>query len=162
MSTYGKRPEGASAGGRRRVLPPAEFAERLRRDDLRPPPTVTGIAKPSDQAETFDFSFGDCAEWVELPLDLIQGAEYVGERPCDEHGSHPVVQLSLRDRTAEDTPEFRLLAGALAADITFWDETTQETTTNATQNPCRDCVRRCYEVIDDPAAFRQCIMSCPC
>ncbi|MFJ2755589.1 hypothetical protein ACIO3S_08330 [Nocardioides sp. NPDC087217] len=161
MSTYGKRPDGAPGGGRRRVLPPAEFHERLRRNDLRPSPAVTGIVKPSNQAETFDFSFGGCAEWVEMPLALIQGAEYVGERPCGEHGGHPVVQLSLRDSTPEDTPEFRLLAGVLAADFTFSDETTKEATTTE-GNPCRDCVRRCFEVADDPVAFRDCVTRCPC
>lgn len=162
MSAYGKRPDGVPTGGQRRVLQPSDFEERLRRNDLRPPPAVTGIAKPSDQAETFAFSFGDCAEWVELPLALIQGAEYVGERPCGEHGGHPVVQLSLRDRTPDDTPEFRLLTGALAADFTFSDETTQEATTDPNQNPCRDCVRRCFEVAHDPVAFRECVMACPC
>lgn len=161
MSGYGKRPDGASGGGQRRVLAPDEFSERLRRNDLRPPPAVTGIVKPSERAETFDFSFGGCGEWFEMPLALIQGAEYVGERSCAEHGDHPVVQLSLRDSTPDDSPEFRLLADVLAADFTFSDETTKKATTTE-GNPCRDCVRRCFEVAHDPVAFRECVMACPC
>jgi hypothetical protein len=123
---------------------------------------VTGIVKPSERAETFGFSFGGCGEWLEMPLALIQGAEYVGERPCGEHGGHPVVQLSLRDSTPDDSAEFRLLAGALAADFTFSDEMTKEATTEGTENPCRDCVRRCFEVAHDPVAFRECVTACPC
>jgi hypothetical protein len=71
---------------------------------------LTGMVKPSDQPGHVSFARGGCDTWVELPTSLIEQADHVGVRPCDDH-SHPVFRITLRE---SDDPHARLLGQLLA------------------------------------------------
>jgi len=72
---------------------------------------LTGMVKPSEQEEHVAFARGGCETWVDLPTSMIEQAEHLGSRPCDDH-AHPVFRLTLRE--AED-PQARILGQLLAS-----------------------------------------------
>jgi hypothetical protein len=59
------------------------------------PVSLTGMVKPSDKSDHINFTQINCDSWVELPVELIESAEQVGNRTCKDH-SHPVVQIKLK------------------------------------------------------------------
>jgi hypothetical protein len=71
---------------------------------------LTGMVKPSEQPGHVAFARGGCDTWVDLPTSLIEQAEHVGVRPCDDH-SHPVFRIMLRE---SDDPQAKLLGQLLA------------------------------------------------
>lgn len=70
---------------------------------------LTGMVKPSEQPGHVAFTRGGCDTWVDLPTSLIEEADHVGSRPCDDH-SHPVFRITLRE---SDDPQARLLGRLL-------------------------------------------------
>jgi len=72
---------------------------------------LTGMVKPSEQQEHVAFARGGCDTWVDLPTSMIEQAEHLGSRPCDDH-SHPVFRITLRE--SED-PQAKLFGQLLAA-----------------------------------------------
>jgi hypothetical protein len=151
---------------RGRGISPQEFEDRLRRGALAPPASITGMVRASDRAGNFQLSVDSCQTWVDIPLDAVEDAEVLGRRGCGDH-SHPVVRFGLAEPRDSDPWERHLLVRSLAFNDPF-DEfpgsvrTKTGTTDAGTENPCRDCVRRCNEVIGDAEAFRDCIRNCPC
>jgi hypothetical protein len=71
---------------------------------------LTGMVKPSEQTGHVAFARGGCDTWVELPTSLIENAEHIGARPCEDH-SHPVFRITLRE---SDDPQAKLLGQLLA------------------------------------------------
>jgi hypothetical protein len=72
---------------------------------------LTGMVKPSEQQDHVSFAHGGCDTWVDLPTSLIEQAEHVGSRPCEDH-SHPVFRITLRE---SDDPQAKLFGQLLAA-----------------------------------------------
>lgn len=56
--------------------------------------TVVGMTKASDQAKHVAFTNGGCDAWVDIPTEMIEKAEHLGDSPCKDH-SHPVFRLTL-------------------------------------------------------------------
>jgi hypothetical protein len=73
---------------------------------------LTGMLKASERQDHVSFARGGCDTWIELPTSLIEQAEHLGSRPCDDH-AHPVFRITLRE--SED-PQARLLAQLLATE----------------------------------------------
>jgi hypothetical protein len=79
------------------ALTGSDLEEQLRtgtvsRHEIR----ISGMVKASENAGYIAFAQRDCESWVDVPTDLIEKAERVGQRPCRDH-SHPVFALSLRE-----------------------------------------------------------------
>jgi len=72
---------------------------------------LTGMVKPSEQPDHVGFARGGCDTWVDLPTTMIEQAEHVGFRPCEDH-SHPVFRITLKE--SED-PQAKLLGQLLSA-----------------------------------------------
>lgn len=76
-----------------------------------PGPVVVGMVKESGKKGHIAFTAGGCETWVDLPTAMIEEAEHVGSRPCDDH-AHPVFRIRLKE--SED-PQAKLLAAILSA-----------------------------------------------
>jgi hypothetical protein len=72
---------------------------------------LTGMVKASEQHDHVAFARGGCDSWVDLPTSMIEQAEHVGSRPCEDH-SHPVFRITLRE---SDDPQAKLLGQLLAS-----------------------------------------------
>src|SRR5438874_1394275 len=72
---------------------------------------LTGMVKPSEQDDHVSFARGGCDSWVDLPTSMIEQAEHVGSRPCEDH-SHPVFRITLRE---SDDPQAKILGRLLAS-----------------------------------------------
>jgi hypothetical protein len=72
---------------------------------------LTGMVKPSEQQDHVSFAHGGCDTWVDLPTSMIEHAEHVGSRPCEEH-SHPVFRITLGE---SDDPQAKVLGQLLAS-----------------------------------------------
>jgi len=84
------------------------LVEALRSGELDQPAGVvlTGMGKESEQPDHVAFARGGCDTWIDLPTSLIERAEHVGARPCEDH-SHPLFRITLRE---SDDPQAKLLA----------------------------------------------------
>lgn len=71
---------------------------------------LTGMVKPSDKSGHVQFARGGCETWVDLPTDLIDEAEHLGQQPCRDH-AHPVFKVTLKE---PKDPAARVLASLLA------------------------------------------------
>jgi len=71
------------------------LVEALRSGELDQPAGVvlTGMVKESEQPEHVAFARGGCDTWIDVPTSLIERAEHVGARPCEDH-SHPVFRIT--------------------------------------------------------------------
>ena len=72
---------------------------------------LIGMVKASEQKDHVAFARGGCDTWIDLPTSLIEEAEHVGSRPCEDH-AHPIFRITLRE---SDDPQARLLAQLLEA-----------------------------------------------
>jgi len=72
---------------------------------------IAGMVKQSDHPEHVAFALGGCDTWIDLPTSMIEQAEHIGARPCDDH-SHPLFRFTLRE---SDDPQAKLLAQLLAS-----------------------------------------------
>lgn len=57
---------------------------------------LTGMVKTSEKAGHVRFTRSGCEGWVDLPIAMIEKAEYLGNQPCKDH-AHPVMRLTLRE-----------------------------------------------------------------
>ena len=79
--------------------------------DHQPGIVLSGMVKPSEQPDHVAFARGGCDTWVDLPTSMIEQAEHVGSRPCEDH-SHPVFRITLSE--SED-PQAKLLGQLLGS-----------------------------------------------
>jgi hypothetical protein len=111
----------------RQTYSPQDFLDKLRRDDLSPPLRFTGMAKQVEDDDTaILFAHGrNCANWVTIPLDLIEHVEVVEIVNCEDH-THPLVNIEFKKPTSEEALAFSSLArslnqltGSSAPDVRF-------------------------------------------
>lgn len=57
---------------------------------------LTGMVKPSEKSGHVSFTQAGCDTWVDLPTDMIERADQVGQRPCRDH-SHPIMRITLKE-----------------------------------------------------------------
>jgi hypothetical protein len=89
-----------------------DLAKALQAGEFEQPGLVlTGMVKPSEQKGHVAFARGGCDTWVDLPTSMIEQAEHVGSRPCEDH-SHPVFRITLKE---SDDPQAKLLGQLLSA-----------------------------------------------
>ncbi|CAN5488639.1 hypothetical protein BH09CHL1_BH09CHL1_20150 [soil metagenome] len=69
-----------------------------------------GMVKQSQTPGYIGFSGGGCEHWIEIPIDMIERAEQMGNRPCKDH-SHPVFRITLKQ---PKDPETQIFASFLA------------------------------------------------
>lgn len=95
-----------------KTLKPDDFFEKLEKGELSAAPVrLTGMVKKADGPEkAIRFAPGtNCAGWVTIPLDLIEGVEVLRTVPCRDH-THPFVKLTLKEpRSPEGKALFALL-----------------------------------------------------
>jgi hypothetical protein len=95
-----------------KTLKPDDFFEKLEKGELSAAPVrLTGMVKKADGSEkAIRFAPGtNCAGWVTIPLDLIEGVEMLRTVPCRDH-THPFVKLTLKEpRSPEGKALFALL-----------------------------------------------------
>ena len=89
----------------------AELEEALEEGTLTQAETpLTGMVKQSEKRGHVSFSRAGCDTWVDLPTDMIECADQVGQRPCQGH-SHPVLSITL---TEPEDPEAKILLELLS------------------------------------------------
>lgn len=71
---------------------------------------LTGMVKASEYEDHIAFDRGGCENWVDLPTNLIERAEHLGQQPCRDH-VHPVFRITLKE--SED-PAAQVFASLLA------------------------------------------------
>jgi hypothetical protein len=88
----------------------ASLEKALRSGELdRPALELVGMVKSAESAGKISFTPTDCESWVDIPTDLIEKAEQVGQRSCRDH-IHPVFRLTLKK---PEDPEAQILAALL-------------------------------------------------
>jgi hypothetical protein len=89
----------------------ASLEKALKDDSLtRSGITLVGMVKSSEKGKHISFSRSGCNAWVDLPTDVIEQAEQVGQRRCKDH-IHPVFKITLKE--AKD-PEAKMFISLLA------------------------------------------------
>jgi hypothetical protein len=89
----------------------ASLEEALRSGKLdQPALELVGMVKAAEETGKISFTPTDCESWVDIPTDLIEKAEQVGQRPCRDH-IHPVFRLQLKQ---PKDPEAQVLSALLA------------------------------------------------
>jgi hypothetical protein len=90
----------------------ASLEEALRSGKLdQPALELVGMVKAAEETGKISFTRTDCESWVDIPTDLIEKAEQVGQRPCRDH-IHPVFRLKLKQ---PEDPEAQILAALLTS-----------------------------------------------
>lgn len=75
----------------------AALEQALKDNSLaRPGIVLIGMVKPGEKPGTIRFTRSGCENWVDLPVDLIECAEHVGQSPCKDH-SHPIMKITLKE-----------------------------------------------------------------
>lgn len=132
----------------------AEFVKALTSGGLQRPIILIGMAKPAenDPAHIL-FSPAGCENWVRVPVELIESAEYHADAPCKDH-NHPLVHIQLKE-AAGKSPEGTILSALLG----FWGrpggsgykpqpQPWRQTAKQKDPWPCTpdpDCIRECNE-----------------
>jgi len=57
---------------------------------------LTGMVKASQKDGYISFTRSGCDSWVDLPSDMVEQAEHLGQNACKDH-SHTVVKLTLKE-----------------------------------------------------------------
>jgi hypothetical protein len=93
--------------------------DALQAGTLTKPPglVIVGMVKPSDDQASIGFTGSGCDAWVDVPVAMIETAEQVGSRPCDDH-SHPVFRITL---TEPADHQARVLAALLGSTQRGWE-----------------------------------------
>jgi hypothetical protein len=94
---------------------PREFLAKLREDDFKSTFHITGMVKSFDEEDDSRILFAvgtDCANWIEIPVSMIEKIELVEVAACKDH-THPLVNLYFADPTTEEAQLFASLARAL-------------------------------------------------
>jgi hypothetical protein len=93
---------------------PEEFLDKLQSDDLSLPLRLTGMVKQVEDDDTaILFAPGrNCANWVTIPLDVIENVEVVEIVTCKDH-THPLVNIQFKKPGSEEALVFSSLARSL-------------------------------------------------
>jgi hypothetical protein len=94
------------------VFTGASLEEALRNDTLTPSAglVITAMVKRSEQDGHISVTTGGCDAWIEIPTDMIDKAEHVGDNACRDH-SHPVLRITLREAEGREARMFADLLG---------------------------------------------------
>jgi hypothetical protein len=79
----------------------------------KPAIELVGMVKASEKANHISFARGDCETWIDLPTNLIDHAEHVGQRSCRDH-VHPVCKVTLKE---PKDPTAQILSSLLATSM---------------------------------------------
>lgn len=71
---------------------------------------LTGMVKASQKDGFISFTRSGCDSWVDLPTDMIEQAEQLGQNTCRDH-SHTVMRITLKE---PKDAEARIIAALLA------------------------------------------------
>src|ERR1022692_3792901 len=74
---------------------------------------IGGMVRASEKANHIGFARGDCETWIDLPTDLIDQAEHLGQRSCKDH-VHPVFKITLKE---PKDPTAQILGSLLATPV---------------------------------------------
>ena len=98
----------------RATFPPADFIAKLRAGDFATDPlSVTGVVKPSEEADGLLFSPGrDCKNWVSVPIKLIDRVETLQIVRCGDH-RYPLVNLTFQVPTTEEAGTFAAISALI-------------------------------------------------
>jgi hypothetical protein len=69
---------------------------------------LVGMVKESDDESSIAFTPRGCDTWVDIPTSMIEGAQHVGHRRCDDH-SHPVFRITLKEPEGDKAKVFSAL-----------------------------------------------------
>lgn len=75
---------------------PREFLRRLRDETVIAPVRILGMVKAQDSKSDYILFSQACADWIPIPIDLIESLDHLGSAPCKDH-SHPLVAISLKE-----------------------------------------------------------------
>lgn len=94
-------------------LSPKDFLSRLGTDDFDTPLTLTGMAKSSETSSAeFLFVLGTrCADWISVPIDLVEHVEVLGSAPCADHQHHRVA-VTFKPPKSPEAAAFAALLGS--------------------------------------------------
>ena len=89
----------------------ASLEKALKNDALtRSGIELVGMVKSSEKAGHISFTRSGCDTWVDLPSDMIEQAEHLGQNTCKDH-SHPMFMITLKEAKS---PEAQILSALLA------------------------------------------------
>lgn len=71
---------------------------------------LIGMVKPSEKSGYVGFAMSGCDEWIDLPTNMIEQADHIGQIPCRDH-SYSVMKISL---TEQSESEGKILLALLA------------------------------------------------
>src|SRR6185437_5293197 len=92
----------------------SSLEEAVRSGSLeRPGLDVIGMVKASEESGYIQFARGGCETWVDLPTNLIDQAEHLGQRSCRDH-IHPVFKITFKE---PKDPTARIFASLLTVPI---------------------------------------------
>ncbi len=93
----------------------ASLEKALKDDSLTKSGIVlVGMVKASELGGHIGFTRSGCQNWVDLPVEMIESAEHVGQNACKDH-SHPVMKLTLKE---SKDPAAQILLALLAQSAT--------------------------------------------
>jgi hypothetical protein len=89
----------------------AELEKALINDELaKSGIELVGMVKSSEKTGYVNFTRSGCDTWVDLPTNMIEQAENLGQSGCKDH-SHPVFKIILKE---SKNPEAQILSALLA------------------------------------------------
>jgi hypothetical protein len=96
-----------------RSFKPKEFLDKLGKDELDSPLTLTGMVKAREGSSSeLMFALGPrCGNWTSVPIDIIESIDELGSVPCDDH-SHHRVTLTFKTPKSPEAAAFAALLGA--------------------------------------------------
>ncbi|MDT5208491.1 MAG: hypothetical protein QOF67_906, partial [Mycobacterium sp.] len=98
-----------------RSFKPKEFLDKLGKDQLDGPLTLTGMVKASEDSSTeLMFAVGTrCGNWTSVPTDIIESIDVLGSVPCDDHSHHRVTLTFKTPKSLEAATFAALLSAAV-------------------------------------------------
>lgn len=94
---------------------PAEFIEKLKGEtDQSKPLVFVGMLKAAEDDQHLMFANGaSCAHWTPVPVERIEGIEWISEVACKDH-SHPLVKMTLKPPASEEAMMYASLAQSIS------------------------------------------------
>jgi hypothetical protein len=93
------------------------LAQALESGALEPAPpaaaALVGMVKLSETPGCVAFTPAGCDAWVDVPTDMIESAQHIGERRCDDH-RHPVVRMMFKEPASAEARVLRQLLAAFS------------------------------------------------
>jgi hypothetical protein len=90
--------------------------ERALKDDslTRPGVALVGMVKVSEKDGHVRFTGAGCDAWVDLPIDMIEQAEHLGQTACKDH-SHAVMRITVKESNDPEAQIYRALLTQLVS-----------------------------------------------